>query len=141
MSFYTKPVTQLPGGIPFTDPRVGNKRFPGMEVSSEEEQITRIIDWRKKNPNVYPPSESEWLDFEKVRLELRKYQKNRLGDNRAYFTDGTNNNVPMIVKAVAPSKACPECGSMEASPRYCKTCSSSKLKGYTCLKCGKERGM
>lgn len=138
--FYTRPVTMLPGGIPFTDPRTPTKRFAGMEVSTEDEQVGRIIEWRRKNPAVYPPSEPQWLDFAKVREELRKYQMNRLGNSKQFFVNGTNRSIGMVIKVSGPSKAC-ECGATDASPVYCKTCSSARLVGYKCNNCGKHRGL
>lgn len=135
-AFYTKPVTQLPGGLPFTEPRDGRKRYPGMEVSSEDEQISRIISWRQKNPTLYP--EPEYYDFEKVRLELRKYQTDRLGNSKQFFVNGTGGMVPMEVRPATPKSVC-SCGETAATPIYCKTCSSAKIKAWKCSACGKER--
>lgn len=142
-SFYTRPVTMLPGGIPYVDNRVPQKRFPGMEVSSEDEQLNKIITWRKQNPAVYPPSEDggKYLDKEWVRHnQLRPYQRQRLGDSIQYFLDGKNSNIGMEIKVKGPSKSC-ECGATDASPIYCKTCSSSRITGYKCNNCGKVRGL
>ena len=140
-AFYTRPVTQMPGGIPFTDPRVPQKKFPGMEVSSEDEQIAKIIEWRRKNPNIYPATEAAAFDYEAVRVELRRYQKNRLGDNKQYFVDGAHNSIGIQIKHREPSTVCPKCGASEVTPRYCKTCRGSRVIGYTCVSCGKERGL
>lgn len=137
-SFYTKPITMLPGGIPFTDPLTPKKRFPGMEVSTEDDQIKRIIEWRRGNPNIY--ADPKWLDFESVRGELRTYQVNRLGNSRQYFTNGTNNNISFVIKTREPSRAC-ECGATDAKPNYCKTCGGSKIVSWQCLVCGKVRGL
>ena len=143
-SFYTRPVTMLPGGIPYVDNRVPQKRFPGMEVSSEDEQLNKIITWRKQNPAVYPPSEDggKYLDKEWIRVnQLRPYQKNRLGDSKAYFTDGVSTSFGMEIKVKSsPSSAC-SCGATDAKPIYCKTCSSSRITSWECLVCGKKRGL
>lgn len=138
MSFYTKPITMLPGGLPFTDPVIPKKHFGGMEVSSEDEQIKRIIAWRTQNKASYP--DSKWFDFEMVRLELRAYQTNRLGNSRQFFTQGTNSNFGMEIKVSGPSGAC-SCGATDASPVFCRTCSRSKVVGYKCNSCGKQRGV
>lgn len=140
-AFYTKPVTQLPGGIPFTDPRDGRKKFAGMEVSSEAEQVGRIIAWRQMNPGLYPPGEDggKYLDIDWVRdNELRPYQKNRLGNSKAYFVDGANNNIGLIIEPARPKNVC-ECGSSEAEPIRCRSCASYRIKRWRCLACGKER--
>lgn len=137
-SFYTRPVTMLPGGIPYTDPLQPRKHFPGMEVSTEDEQVKRIIKWRGENKHIY--TESKWFEFESVRQELRTYQKNRLGNSKQFFVDGTNNSFGMEIKTKGPSRAC-ECGATDATAVYCKTCSSSRVVGYKCNNCGKQRGL
>lgn len=144
MSYYTKPITMIPGGIPYRDERVPQKHFPGMEVSTEDQQLTRIVEWRLGNPNVYPPSEEggKFLNKDWVRdNQLRPYQKNRLGDNPAFFSGGKGAHfVVMEVRTSAPSRAC-ECGATGASPVYCKTCSGARIISWKCNSCGKERGL
>lgn len=137
-SFYTRPVTQLPGGLPFTDPREPRKKFAGMEVSSEDQQIGRIVKWRSENRALYP--EDKYLDWEYVRGELRKYQTDRLGNSKQYFTNGTSVSYGMEIVPRTPSRAC-ECGSMEATNEYCKSCSGARLIGFKCSACGKVRGL
>jgi hypothetical protein len=139
MSFYTRPITMIPGGIPFTDPLTPRKKFPGMEVSTEDEQVQRIITWRRQNPAIY--KDAKWLDASLVLQELRQYQLNRLGNNRAYFTNGTNLNIPLPVKQKEPSRPCPFCGATDATANYCKTCGGHKIKSWKCNNCGKDRGL
>jgi hypothetical protein len=135
---FVRRITEMPGGIPYRDPRVSEKHFPGMQVASVEEQARIVIRWRLQNPKVYPPEDGKWLNMDYVIEEIINYQRQRLGNDKKYFKDGTVLNGVLVPKVVEPSMAC-SCGSTEADPVYCPTCRGKRIIGFKCRSCGKKR--
>lgn len=135
MSFPSK------GGFGFTDARTG-KVYDGM--SGTPEMIAPVIARdRRTNKHIYPLSEPEHFNITSIIQEM--YQQ-LYARHPELFVGGHSSASTATSQAAAPaptpSKACPACGSLDASPTYCVTCGQgNRLKGWVCLKCGKRRGI
>lgn len=124
-----------PGGYPFKDPRTG-KVFDGMSADLGL-QAKNVVIHRRGNPRVYPPNDTGWFDVGAIRQEIINYMCSLRPE---LCTDGVPLplNEPAAFAVQKPAHACPKCGSHEASPVYCKTCSGQKITGWKCV-CGTER--
>lgn len=115
-----------PGGIQFIDPRIKEKQWTEIGPSIEQ-RARQVIEFRRQNPKVYDEkSDDDVFNVEMVKQEIAVFNYHRLGRSSPFFhvTDTPVNkkqaccNVPLV-------------------PRFCPSCSSKKLLGYRCPKCGK----
>jgi len=125
----------LPGGYPYIDPKTG-MRFDGMECGFDE-QVQRIIKHRLANPNLYPASDPQFLSTTKVADVLDEYQCDRLGRSDQYCVGEGAAQKNLSPSYLVNTLGKCSCGG-EWEERYCPTCSSKRLVGWTCKVCGKR---
>ncbi len=122
-----------PAGHPFIDPRTGFKA-DGYERSIAG-AVALLIEHRRANERIYPPSEQQWFSPALVRQEFLRH----LFDKVPHIFAG-----PVTAPVVRAASGAPEtcsCGGVSFSPNYCKTCGSGQVQmGWVCDSCNKIIG-
>lgn len=122
-----------PSGFPFIDPKTGFKA--DAYERSFDGAIALLIEHRKANPRVYPPSEPQHFSPALVKQEILRSLVDKAPQ---IFAEAP---APTAVRA---STGVPEsciCGSTEFKPHYCVTCGGGRIDGHQCVKCGKLFGL
>lgn len=125
-----------PGGFPFQDKRTG-KKFDGMSADLKL-QAMNVIQHRRGNMRLYPATEGMAFNSDAVQQEILEQV---CANHRGICVEQVK-SLPMSrnFAVVKSNKSCPKCGNTDLTPKYCKTCSGSKIRGWTCDKCGTEVG-
>lgn len=126
-----------PKGWEFVDSRTGMK-FNGMEAAFDD-QVRRVIKHRKANPHIYSPDQGQFLDFDQVSHELADFTCQRLKHTSQFCHNGApDTKAPVNYIVQQPKIKCFKCDHDQFDPKYCKTCSGSKIKAWICQKCHSE---
>lgn len=122
------------GGFSFIDAKTGF-RVNGLEGTIEQ-TAQKVVDHRRANPNVYPPSEVNAFELGAVIQEIFKQKFASMpwlfeggGEQPGFYETGSK---PAVLGHCI-------CGETAVEPIYCPGCGGQRITGYRCIACKAER--